>query len=213
MNCSAAGQRIAHAGLRRTELRADSLVIGASQGAAVVTSFLPASDGAATRRRMAKGVENGLMAKGDRSRVRKSAIHSPAVLGEAYDYPQKVAFSRGMRVELDNHVMLFISGTASVNERGQSVHVGDVTAQTHRALSNISGLLASENADWHDVVRTTWYLADFRYYDLFNAVRNAFFEQEKLNPFPASTCVEARLCRPELLVEIEAIALLPSGRK
>lgn len=148
-----------------------------------------------------------------RTRVKKTPIENKAVLNEAYDYPQKVSFVRGMRVELDNHVMLFISGTAAVDEKGESIHGGDVTAQTRRALTNIKALLESENADWHDVVRTTCYLADFRTYDEFNAVRNAFYEEEGLDPYPASTCIEARICRPELLVEMDAIAMIPHERE
>jgi len=145
-------------------------------------------------------------------RIQKSPIENKAVLNEAYDYPKKVSFVRGMRVELDNCVMLFISGTASVDEHGESVHPGDVKAQAWRMFRNIQGLLESEGADWHDVVRTTCYLADFRDYDAFNEVRNAFYEQQQLDPLPASTCIEARICRPELLVETEVIAMIPKGR-
>ena len=147
-----------------------------------------------------------------KTRIRKTPIENKAVLNEAYDYPGKVSFSRGMRVELDNCVMLFISGTASVNERGESLHAGDLPAQAWRMFHNISGLLEAEGADWHDVVRTTCYLADFRCYDEFNAVRNAFYAEQGLDPLPASTCVEARICRPELLVETEAIAMIPKDR-
>jgi enamine deaminase RidA (YjgF/YER057c/UK114 family) len=117
-----------------------------------------------------------------------------------------------MRVELDNCVMLFISGTASVNEKGESIHFGDIRAQTHRTFTNIKALLENEGADWHDIVRTTCYLADFRDYDAFNEIRNAFYEEQELDPLPASTCIEARICRPELLVEIEAIAMIPKDR-
>jgi enamine deaminase RidA (YjgF/YER057c/UK114 family) len=148
----------------------------------------------------------------DRPRIKKTPIENKSVLGEAYDYPKKVSFVRGMRVDLDNCVMLFISGTASVDENGESIELGDVRAQTRRAFENIEGLLASENADWHDVVRTTCYMADFREYDAFNEIRNAFYEERRLDPLPASTCVEARICRPELLVEIEAIAMIPRSR-
>ncbi len=147
-----------------------------------------------------------------KTRIKKSPIENKEVLNEAYDYASKVSFVRGMRVELDNCVMLFISGTASVNDKGESIHDGDIRAQTRRTLDNITGLLASEGADWHDIVRTTCYLADFRHYDEFNDVRNAYYEQKKLNPLPASTCIEARICRPELLVEIEAIAMIPKDR-
>ena len=144
-------------------------------------------------------------------RIKKTPIENKRVLNEAYDYPKKVSFTRGMRVELDNCVMLFISGTASVNEDGESINQGDLTAQTHRTYSNIKALLAAEGADFHDVVRMTCYLADFRYYDEFNEVRNAFYEEEGLDPLPASTCIEARICRPELLMETEAIASSKGG--
>jgi enamine deaminase RidA (YjgF/YER057c/UK114 family) len=152
------------------------------------------------------------MSAKDKPRVTKTPIENKSVLCEAYDYPQKVSFSRGMRVELDNCVMLFISGTASVDEDGQSIHPGDFNAQARRMFDNITGLLESEGADWHDVVRTTCYLADFRHYDEFNDVRNAYYTEQGLDPLPASTCVEARICRPELLVETEAIAIVPRER-
>ena len=152
------------------------------------------------------------MAAGDKTRIKKSPIENKAVLCEAYDYTKKVSFSRWMRVELDNCVMLFISGTASVTEKGEYAHRGDIKAQTRRTLDNITGLLESEGADWHDVVRTTCYLADFRYYDEFNEARNAFYAEQGLDPLPASTCIEARICWPELLVEIEGIAMIPKGR-
>ena len=147
------------------------------------------------------------------SRVQKRPIENKDCLNEAYDYESKVSFVRGMRVDLDNVVMLFVSGTASVNEEGESIHAGDLKAQTRRTLENIKGLLESEGGDWHDMVRTTCYLADFRNYDDFNDVRNQFFEEEGLDPFPASTCIEARICRAELMVEIEAIAMIPKDRE
>lgn len=146
-------------------------------------------------------------------RIRKTPIQAAHVLKEAYEYEKKVSFSRGVRVELGETTMLFISGTASVDESGESLHPGDVKAQARRTFNNIKALLQSEGADFHDVVRTTCYLADFRYYDEFNEVRNAFYQEEGLDPLPASTCVEARLCRPELLVEIEAIAVIPADRR
>lgn len=148
-----------------------------------------------------------------KTRIKKSPIENKKALCEAYDYAEKVSFTRGMRVELDNCVMLYISGTASVNEKGESIFPGDIAAQTRRTFENIKALLESEGADWHDIVRTTCYLADFRYYDAFNEVRNAFFTDQGLDPLPASTCIEARICRPELLVEIEAIAMIPRNRE
>lgn len=145
-------------------------------------------------------------------RVPKTPISNPDVLNEAYCYDKPSAFSRGMRVELSNEVMLFISGTASVDETGASIHPGDFKAQCRRMYSNVTALLASEGADWHDVARTTIYIADMRHYGELNEVRCEFYDSLGLDPYPASTCVEARICRPELLVEMDAIAIIPKSR-
>lgn len=82
-----------------------------------------------------------------------------------------------------------------------------------RTLANITGLLSSEGCTWHDVVRTTCYLRDIeRDYDAFNEERTAFYGDLKLDPLPASTGIQAILCRPELLIEIEAIAMFSTGK-
>jgi len=138
--------------------------------------------------------------------VVKRAITNHAALNEAYEYGS--AFSRGMRIDLNGLTILLISGTASIDEHGNTVHVGDLRGQMRRTYDNISKLLASEGATWHDVVRTTCYLRDIeRDYKAFNEERTAFYKEQKLDPLPASTGIQAILCRPDLLVEIEAIAM------
>jgi enamine deaminase RidA (YjgF/YER057c/UK114 family) len=113
-----------------------------------------------------------------------------------------------MRIDLNGLAILLISGTASIDENGESVHIGDFRAQMRRTMGNISGLLESEGCTWHDIVRTTCYLRDIeRDYEAFNEERTSFFVQQGLDPLPASTGIQAILCRPELLVEIEAIAM------
>ena len=140
--------------------------------------------------------------------VPKRAITNHKVLNEAYDYARPSSFSRGMRIDLNGTVMLLISGTASIDEQGVSVHVGDLRAQCRRVFQNITALLASEGATWKDIVRTTCYLRDIELdYGQFNEERTAFYKEQGLNPLPASTGVQAILCRPELLIEIEAIAM------
>ncbi len=142
------------------------------------------------------------------SPIKKRAISNTAVLNEAYTEPKPCSYSRGMRIDLNGLTILLISGTFSCDEHGNTVHIGDIRGQVKRALGNISGLLASEGCNWHDVVRTTCYLRDIdRDYDEFNHARTAFYNDLNLDPLPASTGVQARLCRPELLVEIEAIAM------
>lgn len=138
----------------------------------------------------------------------KRAISNHSFLNEAYAYAKPSLFSRGMRIDWKGVSILLISGTGSVDETGASIHIGDFRGQMRRALENISGLFESEHASWHDVVRTTCYLRDIRRdYDLFNEERTAFYKQLGLNPLPASTDVQGILCRPELLLEIEAIAM------
>ena len=136
----------------------------------------------------------------------KTAVRAPQALNEAPAYGS--AFSRGMKIELGNVVVVLISGTASIDEHGNSVHIGDFRAQTRRTFENISRLLEESGAGWKDVVRTTCYLRDIeRDYAAFNDERNRFYAEQALDPLPASTGIQAILCRPELLIEIEAIAL------
>jgi 2-iminobutanoate/2-iminopropanoate deaminase len=143
-----------------------------------------------------------------RTPVKKCAITNHSILNEAYAYARPSSFSRGMRIDLGGVTILLISGTASIDEKGKSVHIGDFRAQMRRTLANITGLLASEGCTWHDIARTTCYLRDIeRDYEAFNEERTAFYKEQGLDPLPASTGIQAILCRPELLIEIEAIAM------
>ena len=148
------------------------------------------------------------------TRFAKTQVKEERALNEAYDYETPVPFTRGMRVELPGYSLILISGTASVDEQGRSIHVGDIKAQSWRTFENIEALLASEGADWHDVVRTTCYLRDMsRDYEPFNEVRHGFYLDRELEPFPASTGIQVTLCREDLLVEIEAMAIVPPDRR
>ena len=93
--------------------------------------------------------------KAEKAPVEKRAITNLSVLNEAYDYAKPSSFSRGMRIDIGNVVILLISGTASIDEAGKSVHIGNFRAQMRRTYENITALLAAEGATWHDIVRTT----------------------------------------------------------
>jgi 2-iminobutanoate/2-iminopropanoate deaminase len=145
--------------------------------------------------------------------VKKRAMTNHGVLNEAYAYARPSSFSRGMRIDLKGLTILLISGTASIDENGVSVHIGDFSAQLRRTFDNITGLLEAEGCTWHDIVRTSCYLRDIdRDYEVFNQERTAFFKAQGLDPLPASTGIQAHLCRPELLVEIEAIAMFRADK-
>ncbi|MGO9241192.1 MAG: Rid family hydrolase [Bryobacteraceae bacterium] len=140
--------------------------------------------------------------------IEKKKVTNLNVLNEAFEYAQPSSFSRALRLEFGDVVVLLISGTASIDDQGHTVHVGDFRAQQRRTYLNITGLLESEGATWKDVVRTTCYLRDIdRDYAAFNEERTVFFQEQGLDPLPASTGIQAILCRPDLLVEIEAIAI------
>ena len=142
------------------------------------------------------------------TQIEKRAISAPSVLNEAYQYARPSSFSRALRIDIGNMAILLISGTASVDENGATVHAGDFRAQVRRTYKNITELLRAAGATWNDMVRTTCYLRDIeRDYAVFNEERTAFFEKQQLDPLPASTGIQAILCRPDLLVEMEAIAL------
>jgi 2-iminobutanoate/2-iminopropanoate deaminase len=143
--------------------------------------------------------------------VAKKAVSAPQALNEAYCYERPSAFSRALRLDIKGVTILLISGTASVDENGVSLYEGDFRAQTWRTYQNITALLEAEGATWKDIVRTTCYLRDIeRDYAAFNEIRSEFFKQQGLDPLPASTGIQAILCRPDLLIEMEAMAIFES---
>ncbi len=113
-------------------------------------------------------------------------------------------FARGMRMVETNKVALHVSGTASIDEVGRTVHPGDFEAQADRMLVNAAALLEGQGATFGDVVSATTYLkrpADAG--RLREKLHEAGFEG-----FP-NALVAAPICRPDLLCEAEALAVLP----
>jgi 2-iminobutanoate/2-iminopropanoate deaminase len=97
-----------------------------------------------------------------------------------------------MRIDLNGLTILLISGTASIDENGVSVHIGDFRAQMRRTFDNITGLLESEGCTWHDIVRTTATCATSSATTT-PSTRSArrFFKEQGLDPLPASTGIQA----------------------
>jgi enamine deaminase RidA (YjgF/YER057c/UK114 family) len=153
-------------------------------------------------------ISDALAAAMGATAIKKRAVRAPGALNEACDYERPSSFSRGLRLDFGNVAVLLISGTASVGANGETLFPGDFRPQTRRTFDNITALLESEGASWKDIVRTTCYLRDIeRDYAAFNEERTAFYGEQELDPLPASTGIQAILCRPDLLVEIEAIAM------
>jgi enamine deaminase RidA (YjgF/YER057c/UK114 family) len=112
-----------------------------------------------------------------------------------------VGYSRAVRVGPFIHV----SGTTAVDEHGAIVGIGDPAAQTRKILENIAAVLHRAGATLRDVVRTRIYVTDIATWEAVGRVHGEVFRDIR----PASTLVEVvRLVSPELLVEIEAEAVV-----
>jgi enamine deaminase RidA (YjgF/YER057c/UK114 family) len=127
---------------------------------------------------------------------------SAPTLNEAWSYGAD--FSRSLRIAEANKVAIYVSGTASIDEAGRTVHVGNFEAQVERMLDNIASLLAQQGASFEDVVSGVTYLRN----PSDAPVLRAICHQRGFDGFPCAL-VEASLCRPELLCETEAVAMLP----
>ncbi len=134
------------------------------------------------------------------------AIMSTPTLNEAWAYGSD--FSRGLRVSDANRTTLYISGTASIDENGETVHIGDAPGQVRRMLRNIETLLEQQGAGFSDLVAAVTYVKDPRDADVVRAV----LAEYGFDGFP-NALVEAPLCRPELLCEAEAVAVVPRERR
>ena len=131
----------------------------------------------------------------------RTVMTSPT-LNEAAEYGAD--FVRGMRVEESNKTSLLVSGTASIDEFGRSVHAGDFDAQVDRMLLNVAALLEGQGADYTDVVSAITYLKRPEDAErLREKLREARFDG-----FP-NVLVGVPVCRPELLCETEVLAVRP----
>ncbi|MGB9026761.1 MAG: Rid family hydrolase [Rhodomicrobium sp.] len=116
-----------------------------------------------------------------------------------------VHFERGTRTAFADRMHYYISGTASIDNRGNVLHIGDVQKQTERAIENVDALLKSGGASMDDMMYLIVYLrdpADFPCVSRY--LRDTF-------PSLPSIVVQGRVCRPEWLVEVEGIAVAPNS--
>lgn len=108
-------------------------------------------------------------------------------------------FSAGIKA----NGFVFTAGQVGTDPRTGQVAGPDVGAQTRQAIDNLRHILEAGGSSLDHLVKTTVFLADMRTFEQMNAVYRELIPE----PRPGRSTVEARLARPELLVEIEGIAL------
>jgi 2-iminobutanoate/2-iminopropanoate deaminase len=115
------------------------------------------------------------------------------------DAPYSVAVRSGQ--------LVIVSGTVPTDAEGKLVGRGDIVAQARQVFLNIQRLLDAAGADLGDVALLTYYLTDISQWSSLRSIRREFFAE----PYPATTTVEvARLIDSDWLLEVEALAVLPT---
>jgi enamine deaminase RidA (YjgF/YER057c/UK114 family) len=126
-------------------------------------------------------------------------LYAPTHLNRTSDYG--VSFERGTCIDYRDRRHVFISGTASIDNKGQIMYPKDIVRQTHRVWENVEALLSEAGCTYDDVAEMVVYLRDTADYLL---VRELYDER-----FPTKPCVivHAPVCRPGWLIEMECMAV------
>lgn len=112
-----------------------------------------------------------------------------------------VTFERGVCVHHSGYKQIYISGTASIDTKGDVLHIGDIKGQVRRMTENVNALLVEAGCKWDDIAQATVYLRDIADYEV------AHNELSKIMPDGQFVIVQAPVCRPTWLIEMEAIAI------
>ena len=126
-------------------------------------------------------------------------LYAPTHLNRTSEYG--VSFERGTAVEYHDRRHVFISGTASIDNRGQIVHEGDIVNQTDRMTENVGVLLREAGCSYDDVTHIIVYLRDIADYQIVMTIMKRKF------PYMPIVIVHAPVCRPGWLIEMECMAV------
>ncbi len=110
-------------------------------------------------------------------------------------------------VEVTGGRTLYISGQIALDQTGAIVGAGDLRAQTRQVFENLKTALEASGATFEHVAKVTVFMTDASQVQIYRDVRDDYMK----DPLPVSTLVQvSRLARPELMIEIEAVAVTPS---
>lgn len=123
-------------------------------------------------------------------------------------FAYRSAFSRGMSLESDDGLTVHVSGTASIDAAGETVHKGDAEGQARQTLESVAAVLKTREAGLEDICGATLFCKDEKAHAAYEKVAR----EMNIPDFPMIR-VLADVCRPELELEIEAVASLPGGEE
>ena len=125
-------------------------------------------------------------------------LYARTHLNPTYEYG--VSFERGTYVDYGDRRKVYISGTASINNKGEILYEGDIRQQTNRMLENVEMLLKEADCSYDDVDQMTVYLRDPADYEVVKEMYDERF------PSTPKVLVNAFVCRPGWLIEMECMA-------
>ncbi|MBR2161966.1 MAG: hypothetical protein IJ924_06295 [Bacteroidaceae bacterium] len=125
-------------------------------------------------------------------------LYARTHLNPTYEYG--VSFERGTYVDYGDRRKVYISGTASINNKGEILYEGDIRQQTTRMLENVEMLLKEADCSFDDVDQMTVYLRDPADYEVVKEMYDERF------PSTPKVLVNAFVCRPGWLIEMECMA-------
>lgn len=126
-------------------------------------------------------------------------LYAPTHLNRTSDYG--VSFERGTYVDYADRRHVFISGTASIDNKGQVVHPKDIVRQTGRMIENVEALLNEAECSTDDIAQIAVYLRDTADYGVVSGILAERFHDK---PY---IIVLAPVCRPGWLIEMECMAI------
>jgi reactive intermediate/imine deaminase len=132
-------------------------------------------------------------------------FHNPTSVSMAKGY------SHSVEIDLGNSKMVIISGQIALDNKGNLIGKDNLAEQTEQVFTNIKKIVTESGGTMDDVIKIGIYMIDITQVQTMRDVRNKFFNQQKS---PTSTLVQvSKLVRDDLLIEIDATAIIPKKSK
>lgn len=114
------------------------------------------------------------------------------------------SYSHGLKVDIGNSEMIFVTGQIAMDKDGNAVAPNDIVKQTEFVFQNIQTILEEGGASLNDIVKAVIYVTDISKFKEISSIRNKYFAEAK----PVSTLVEiSKTVKDGCNIEIEVIAI------